>query len=363
MAWTFVVYDLDGNPLGELRNAHNRRVDRPLSRMDTCSFTLRPDNPQASALFDDRMIVAFDNDGAARFAGEAMSADEQVSDQQASIAVTCGGALTRLEDRLLGKAHTGVSYGSASSMLDRGHIAELLLGDVNADSDSGIRIGSVGTTSLGYAGPWYYKPASEAILELATAFDGFDFRFQPHAPVVDATGVAWWDFVAAPSFGVRQGDVAFEFGTGKRNVKAYGRQVDRTQLLNRGWGLPPGFPDNAHEESPVVTAESFPSILKRGLHEGVVQSDLVSLPLRQRLVDEHVMVRKVPRQMITFTPKLNLEYVYGTDFVLGDTVPFRAVWNGHTRIDNDFRIFGVAWNIDDQGNEQMELTLSPLDAP
>jgi hypothetical protein len=361
VAWTFVVYDLAGNPLGELRNAHNRRVERPLSRMDTCSFTLRPDNPQATALFDDRVIVAFDSNANPRFAGEVISADEQIADQQASIAVTCAGALARLEDRLVGKSNTGVKYGSAIALRDRGQMAVDVLNDVNADGDTGVRIGTIGNTSDGYAGPWYYKPASEAILELSGAMDGFEFRFDPQAPVVDASGVAWWEFNASPAFGSLKENVVFEFGTGKKNVKAYGRQVDRSQLLNRGYGLPPGFPDNASSEGGVVTSDAPASIANRGLHEGVVQSDLVSQPLRARLVEEHVTIRKVARQMITFTPKLNLGYTFEGSFYLGDTVPFRAVWNGHTRIDNVFRIFQVAWDIDDLGNEQMELTLTPLD--
>jgi hypothetical protein len=360
--WTFTVNELNGVPIAELVNAYDRRVERPLSRTDSCSFRIRDDHPQAETLLDgDCLVVAYDGiDPVPKFVGEPIGAEEQAAEQQGTIRINCGGALFRLGDRLIGKSLQGIKYGSASSQLDRTEIATQILDATMNNGDTGIREGAVLASSLSYAGPWWYKPAAEAILEIATAFDGFEFEFTPREPTPDASGVALWTFNAQAAFGQNRPDAIFEFGTGKHNVKGYQRIVDRSRLLNRGYHLPPGFPDNAADQV-VSVAENAASIAARGLHEGVVESDVVSQPLRQRLVEEHVLVRKRPRQMITFQPTLNVGYRFGTDFGLGDVVVFRAVRSGRIKINAAFRILRVAWNIDDNGNEQIELGITPED--
>lgn len=363
MAWSFVVCDLGAEQLGEVRNAHNRRVERPLGRLDVASFRIRPDNAMAGYLLDgDVLVKAYDGvSDVPKFVGEVASADEVATDTDASLQVVCGGALARLEDRLVGKSVHGVEYGDAISQLDRGAIAEAILDDVNGDRDTGVRVGTITPSSLSYAGPYWYKAASEAIAELGAAFDGFDFEFAPVEPVADGAGLHLWDFNAAPAIGADRPDTILEYGFGTKSLVAYTRRVDRRGLLTKGYGLPPGFPDNAKDPT-IVSASDSAAIAERGLHEGVVQADIGNADLRQRLVDEHVLVRKRPRQLITFTVAFSTPYVYGTDYREGDTIRARAVVNDEVRFNAAFRIYGVAWNIDDEDNVRIELTVTPTDA-
>jgi len=165
---------------------------------------------------------------------------------------------------------------------------------------------------------------------------------------------------------------AFEFGTGRHNVKSYRRPVTLDGALNRGYNLPPGFPDNATQAvvggtSADGTADDA-SIAARGILEGVVPGDLIVDALRLKLVQQNVRIRRNPRQIVTFEPisqiggSSDILPVYGTDYSVGDIVPFRAKINVSgavvTRIDALMRVFAVDWNIDDEGNAQPSITVT-----
>jgi len=49
--------------------------------------------------------------------------------------------------------------------------------------------------------------------------------------------------------------------------------------------------------------------------------------------------------------------VYGTDYVVGDTVRMRAKYNGVSRLNGTVRVYGVELVIDDEGKEQITPTL------
>lgn len=360
--WSFVLTDLHGVSLGEIRNASGRKASIPLNRMDGGSFTVRLDNRRAEEILSgDCLVKAYETVGGVhvlRTLGEIVTAEEVVDENgEGSIAVVFGGALFRLAKRLIGKSTTGYSQGTALAPVDRGTIMSTLINAVNAEADTGIRIGIIGASSSTFVGPWYYMPVSDRIVELAVALDGPDFEFVPNEPLADVGGVALWTFNTYAAKGSTQPNAIFEFGTGKKNVKSYNRPVTKDGLMNFGYQLPPNFPDNATQT--VLSESDGASIAARGRYEDVVPSDLVVDELRQKLLQAHVRVRRAPRQVISFVPHTHNAPQYGVDYSVGDVVHFRAVRGEEVRIDALFRVYGVDFDIDDNGGAQTTIQIIP----
>jgi hypothetical protein len=83
-------------------------------------------------------------------------------------------------------------------------------------------------------------------------------------------------------------------------------------------------------------------------------SDLAVQELRWQLIQEHVRVRKNPRQVIQFTP-----IAFGSDFDIGDIVTFRAAVQGEAWIDATFRVYRADVTIDPEGAERVTLSVIP----
>lgn len=349
MAWKFVLRDLAATPLGELWNASERELALALNGLGTASFKIRNDAPLAETVLDgDALLSVYEGDEL-RFHGDLISAEEVVERNSQSIKVNAAGLLWRLSKRLVGKADAGVTYGDPSSQLDRGEIIRQALATANGEANTAIRAGTIGASSLTYVydPPWRYKPLSEAITELSAALDGFDFSIDPVEPVYDSSGLHLGTLRIAASIGQDRPNVAFEYGDGKHNLAGWRRAVERGNLLNVGFNLPA-----LGSSEPTVTASDAGSIAARGRMEGVVESNVIAQPLRQRLVDEHVRVRRYPRQTIGFTPAFP-DYVYGTDFEVGDTVRVRAKVAGAMRVDAAVRVYGVTWRDGTRGDMEL----------
>lgn len=346
MAWKFILRDLSGTALGELTNATNRELAIPLNGLPTCSFVIQNEEPLVERLLEGEVILSVYEGTALRYHGDLITSEEVVSDSGGSIAVTTAGLLWRLSKRLMGTDSTGWIHGDPITQYDRGQLAFTALDYQNGLSNTGIHLGSRIDSSTGYISdpPWRFKKLSEGIGELSASMDGFDFEIEPVEPQLVGGKLRLGLLNIAPAMGVDRPNVAFEYGDGKHNVSSWKRAVDRSGLLNVGFHVPPS--DSA---DPVVFAADADSIAARGRMEEVVEGSVIALPLRQRLVDEHVRVRRYPRQIIGFTPALST-YSYGTDFELGDTVRVRAKVGGETRIDAAVRVYGVAWKDTPRGD-------------
>ena len=357
-SWSLLLARLDGTTLGEVDNASGRQLSFPLNRIPTGQFTVRLDHPLAGELIEgDALIKVYqrtDAGSALRMVGEVTSVEE-VADEgnPGSLAVTFAEAgMFRLSHRLVGKTANGVSYGTALAPLDRGEIARQVIEAANTEANTGVRIGTITASANGFVGPWYYKPVSEAIAELSATLDGFDYRFDPVEPVPGAN-MKVSEFHAAGALGAARQDAIFEFGVGRRNIKSIRRQVSRDGLMTRGYHLPPGFPETS---DPVVSSEDLTATTARGLHEGLVTSDLTVADLRAALVQEHVQIRKQARQLITFEPTATASG-FNVDYAVGDVVTARAVVGGSIRFNGLFRVYGVDAELSDTGLASYALTL------
>jgi hypothetical protein len=229
-------------------------------------------------------------------------------------------------------------------------------------------------------GPWRYKPAGEVFDDVTGTLDSPEWEIVPIEPTKDALGVAMGNLNVVPAIGTVRPDVVFAFGTSPSNVESWTDTGDASTLANRAYNLPPGYPDNADVNATVVTWDDAASITDRGLYEAMVSADVQTKDLRQKLVQQHIAVRKVPRRIITFQPiaedsSLAIEQRrvprLFADYIVGDVIRFRAVekfpvtdtsgtvigTQDVPTVDLLMRVYAAQLDLDDNGVATTTLTL------
>lgn len=382
MSAQFIVTDRDGTEIGEITDANPRQVVIPLNRVPTGSITVNTFNPLVRPLRQvDQMLVKFyRNDQLLAIGPGVPGYQKSVQPGSAgsrTMMVNFAGVGWRLGARLIeaSKSSTGVSYGTPSSMMDRGQMAISIINGLNTAPpppgvnascmDTGIRIGSVPPTSSTAVGPWYYQNALQSISSLSGTLDGFDWQIAPTEPYHDSLGVQLGTFNCAVALGSTKSNVVWEYGDGKNNVAAFTEQQDFTGACNRIYSMPTGFPNVDSSVQPpvsVLTQTADPSFINlRGtIYEDVIQDDLVVDDLRNRLMAQNLNVRRLPKTIITFQPIASADPgvvpQYGVDYVEGDIFQFRAVEYGEETINGLFRCYGVTLDYSASGQE----TVTPL---
>lgn len=373
MAWQFILTDLQGVVQGEIVNADERKIALPHLRVPSAAFRIPLYHDLSDTLLNtDTLLKAYrtDNNTGQRdlaFHGPIVSVEEATGgDTGPTLACTAAGPFWRLTKRIIpgSTLHSGVSYGSTASPRDLGLIAHDIVTECNGTGYTGISPGTQTNSITGAVGPWFLKVAAEGIAELATGLNSFEFRTRPIEPANVAQAFPQIGALdVAPTIGVTQADAVFEYGTGKANVSNYSRQVSRDNMLTRAWISVQGWPDGLPKDSggtPLYDLFSRDSdqIAGRGLFDEVVNdAGVTDTTLRQQIADFHLKIRKVPRQVVTFQPVVNARPAPFVDYNVGDTVRARAVVRGTTRIDALFRIWGLTFNVDKNGNENVELEL------
>lgn len=355
MAWEFVITDLQGNVLGPANQASGRKVSLPHLRVPTCSFTVPVWSTLANTLlFEDCLVKCYRTDpvyGTRQlvFIGPTVSSEE---DPTGGVAVNAAGPFWRLNKRLIGKSKAGLAFGNQ----DLGTTAHQILAITNAEGYTGIAAGTLTESISGEVGPWHNKPVVEAISELMNSNDSFEMEIAPSEPTDVGAGFPRIGYMnIEPVIGLQRPDVIFEYGTTKANLETYKIQVDREGLLTRAHIISSGWPDAADKEMLTASADN---ISTRGLFEELVNdAGVEDDTLRQSIVNFHVAIRQNPRVITTVTPVANARPSPISDFASGDTIRARAVVNGSVRFDQQFRIWGMSFDIDDMGNEKCELEL------
>jgi hypothetical protein len=286
-----------------------------------------------------------------------ITGEEATEGDEGSIVATCAGPFANLTKRVIGRSKSGISWGVGGA-IDLGLIAHNILDTVNGDNFTGISKGTRTASLSGSYGPVWLKVAAEAIAELSAGLNSFEFNVRPTEPT-NVAGVGGWPQIGVmdilPLIGTTKQDAIFEYGTDRANVASYNRTVSREGLLTKGWISVSGWPDGTVQNLLSSTASN---IATRGYFEEVVSDNGVTDDsLRQSIVDFNILIRKNPRQIITFKPAINAIPSPLTDYNVGDTVRARAVVRGSVRFDGLFRIWGITWDVDENGNESVELEL------
>lgn len=369
MAYPFVLTDLGGVERGELPGAKAKSCALPIGSMATAGVTVPLDHPDADFILEgDALLKVYDDDVSRSvpiFHGRLITAEEVAQGDRPTVAANFADPYWILLRRLVGKSAQGYSRGTAVAPVDRGTIVSEILAATNAESPSGVRIGTVQASSSTYVAGWQYAKIAEKIAELCATLDGPDWRVR----AIEWAGGYYGELDVVPALGTLNREAVFEYGPeGLANVRGYRRGVSLEGTLNRAFHLPPGFPENATQA--VLSKEHAASIAARGLFEDVVSTsgDLTVDELRTALLEWHIAVRNGPRQTITFDPVADLSGGrvprFGRDFQLGDVIPFRASYTGQDgdvrkRIDALFRIYQVAITVDEAGHAAYALTVTP----
>jgi hypothetical protein len=358
--WTYVLTDLDGVEIGEIKNATSRTLSLALNRAATSSFTVRLDNPAVSALFaGDTMLKVYEG-STLRFRGNVVSTELATSgDEPPSVRVNAANPAWKLARRLLGLSKGGTKYEG-----DRAKIARKMINTLNTDTvtyatnpETGILLLEEskyeGGKGIYIAGP--YRPALTCINDLAHTLDGFDWFISPldNPSFPDKIGT----FEATNKFGNSLTTV-FEYGFGQKNVRAMNYIRDLNDLTNKVYHLPNDLETESVLARPETVFEDVTSMEYRGRYEGVADAfGITDKALREAWLEEVFRVRKNPRYVLSMTldiddgtgrvPQL------GTDYWLGDTAKARAMLQGNLLFDGEVRIYGVDIEIAESGTSRV----------
>ena len=378
MAWQFILTDLAGVEHGELRGADERRVSLPHLRIPTASCRIPLWHSLAPiATETDCLLKCYRTDVTGTrtlaFHGPVITVEETAGVEGSTVRINAAGPYSRLLKRVIGKQgrgpsgekDPGIGWGLTSPM-DLGEIAHNILSLVNADQFTGISAGTRTAVATGAVGPWHLKNAGEAIADLHAGLGSFEYRLNP-TEAINVAGVGGWPQIAtldiAPVMHTERPDAIYEYGTTRANVRGYSRVVSNEGILTRGIISVSGWPDAPANQPNSTTPSNLiirdaDNLATRGLFEEVVPDNgVIYNDLRQSIVDFHLLIRKYPRQTITFIPAANARPSPFTDYQVGDSVRARAVVRGTVKFDAMFRIWGLTFTVDKNGNENVELEL------
>ena len=393
--WRILIYHADQARDGravmidEVFNADDRSLSEGVRRIGTFTFTVDRHNravPHLAGTFR-RLIVVHDermpSDALPLFAGPIVS----FQDSGGRVQISCADAMWRLTKRRIGQSDA-FRVGSSASLVGKDEIIRKIVQAVNENDlrtsrggfFSGLAPprGTVTGVGMGYAGPWRHKQAAEAIQEVAANVDGPEWRVVPESPkvYVPAEGdISRWPprgtsivfgrlQLAMVIGGALRSSAAFEIGTGRHNVRDYTRLITADGLMTHGyeiggepveWRIYGGATNFAGGGTEWIEWMDNPYSVP---YEDTVSSDLEVLELRRALLDDHLQVRRRPREVITFDPVKDLTDdtpTYGKDYFLGDLVPFRVAHDATMLIDVTMRVYGVTRALDSEGAE----TVSP----
>jgi hypothetical protein len=387
--WSLVLTNLQGAVLGEIIGATEVQVAIPLNRIPTMQFRVPLWHSLAPALLEsDTMIKAYRRDpggGTNRlvFVGLVQNGSESGTELQQTIQMTAVGPYFRLTKRLIGTTKGGATFnsgvtGSPPTPIARsvGQIAHDVLVTANGRGYTGIEaFGSVTGTpgqlinsgpvsgdppvgmAQGSVGPWWLKNAAEAIAELAASLNAFDFMVYPVEPANVGKAFPQIGYLHVEDLiGDAKPNAIFEYGTPRANVKEYTRDLTRDGYLNRAVVPVSGWPDGTTKD--LVVREDTTYITNVGLYEEAVNdAGVEDDTLRANIGDEHLLYRKTPREIVTFTVVSNAKPTPYVDFNVGDYVRGRAQVRGILRFDSMFRIWGMTFSLDQNGNESLDLQL------
>ncbi len=354
--WQMVYADLDGNNLADITDVSDRQFNFPLNSAGTITGKMNLLHPAIGKVLGTKpgLVKLYKHRQLAMVAETSTFQLSGSGSERSLVFVATEAPWVRLDKRRIGRAAEGVTYTS----LDRGEIARQIVESENDRYETGIRTASITASSTVTAGPWYVKKASEAIKELGNSLYGYDVWFDPHDPADDPTDVLAYMNIAPVRGGERENAV-FEYGTGRANMRDYEWLIDMQAQINVAISLPPGYPDNLGLT--LIQDQDLASVAAIGLREDTVENELVDDTLRAELVEEHVTVRKVPRNLYKFNPHYDDQSgrvpQFLVDYNLGDVVRARVDDANVLQIDGLVRVYGVQVNLDSQGGEEVTLTV------
>lgn len=368
--WRFILATRWHQNIGEILNASDRQVMLPLSGIKTLGFKVRLDNPLSDyMMLNEANYIKAYRGSTLMFHGPILTVEENGDAVGATLAVNAVGP-----EWFLWKISASVVAPSAPPQLVSGDRGILTSRGNLMGAGAAIDYGTDGERTVGDVVTNYKIPQfgtkGQMLNELSEAGFGFDWLVDPLDPSSVSTG-------SNPSFtgklklygslGSSKTNAVFEWGTGTRaNIASYKKIVTRENQISGIYAV--GGED--YESGGDITIANTPDsdhLRVWGQQDDFVTDieDLPPLPATDRgdLLATHYTARKRPRQTIEIVPHIDPAGVgrlpnYGTDYSLGDTVRVRAVYGKSVRFDVMLRVWGVTFDIDNNGVERTSLTVS-----
>lgn len=354
--WTFVLTDMNGIAIGEFTDIYERKYIANLSKPSTGSFVIRRDNPMLGYLFaeDEDMLLQIYQDETLRMFGPIVTSNFTMNENQPpTVAVTASDVSWRLGNR----KYFG-SFANIALSGDKAFMAEQVIAAVNAVGKTGIVL--TGTELSGSTGaytlePW--KSSLVAIQELGQGLDGFDWYIEPIKPEASGTNFLpnIGKFQAAAVVGSEKPSVTFEYGTGRRNIRAMNYLRDQSTRANVDINISAeGTEATPVNPTPVIIKHDPTNWERYGRYEDLVElAGVNNVSLREQYTQEALNIRKNPRRILSMTSDINdgtgRVPQFGTDYWLGDTVIARAMVNNFQLFDGLVRVYSVEVNINNAG--------------
>lgn len=356
--WKLVLCNNGLEPIGDILNFREMKLFRGLSKVSTLSFSVRLDNPLAQNLAECRDHVQAYRNKQLMLWGNELTVQEVGNGDDATLKVNIVGPEWKFTKLLIAQ---NVEYTKFAPGTNLGEAIAKEVKEVKPVNGLYVyaplakcKLEKTITQEFKVR----YKYLSEFIEECYDAYGGFDWVVEPRLQSeTEEQGIA--ELIIKDVIGEARPNAAFQWGGGRRNVANYTHTIDRTTLINRAINFPPSGPTSTNR---IIVEDTESGIIRYGLNEELIQSDILSKTLREGLVKENIEVRKVPRKTVTFEPipddGSGRVPVFGADFNLGDTVPVLISYNGSIRLNAEVRVWGVEFLVDENLKEVQKLTLS-----
>lgn len=385
MAARLFLHNWEGERLGEINGARNRRLSVGLNRTPSLSFDLPlNDNPLIDELFEaadallsrylptDFRIVSLYRDNPYTeelellFAGPIiMARDGAEGGAEATASFTAAGPFWRMGTRIAdnsggdGRSEAGLSISG-----QRGQIAAQLIRDTNTlAGNTWLRAPEEGiaeTDEIDIKNWGGFRTVSQCVADLSGegSMNGFDWAVVPKLET-DGDGLVLGEWTCAPLIGADQtSEVIFEYGIGRRNVTSAYRSRSLENLANVINHVSSG-------NSPYVVKTTSPSsIINNGVFEVVADGDLIDSGLRESWVNLNKALRSKPRRLFELTPeRSDLASTAGLvpipliDYAQGDRVRARIYYADRLRWDVAVRIYSIEISWSETGEEKADLGL------
>jgi hypothetical protein len=341
-------YELWDNRTGQkevIPEALSRKYSYQLNRAGRASFTLPITSPrlQGFELFIGVTRLLIYRDSLLIWSGVIWEIEEGASGDDGSIVVNCVEIFHILSE----KRYTSNTY----TATDAGQIAWGLINTTQglAGGNLGITQGSIATTQ-NRDRTYFDELIGEKIVQLTEVINGFDFVITPSIKI-NTLGV----------FNVyaKRGDTVTSFDLqympfGKNNIQSWSRKRTLSDVYNsikvEGEGV---------GETIITATATDPALISAvGLLEGRIQDKSVSVQttLNQK-ADEYIRVSRSEQPIYDIV--LNNAFDDFGKYDIGDIVPIKIQY-GYVNINTTMRVYGIAVSVSDNGEEQIQLTISPI---
>lgn len=336
MGWSFVLANLDGRSLGEVR-ARGRRVSLGVSKPATAACTISDTDPLWEGLAaGSHMLKVFDPLDRLAVYGPIIADDETATGQGAKVTVQAADLSWRLTKRFVGKKTAATDPDLSYTAQESDAIMFDVLAQANADEATGIQAGNGGSyvpRTVSYA----WKRSSEILAELG-AIDGsyeWQLRYTDGSPPT-----VYLDLI--DRVGTTRTTTFFEYMPGG-NCSSYSRRRSLETLATDFWALGSGTGSFAAASDAAARAT-----MKR--HEEVASmADISVVSLLAALAAAHVAIRAKARVVVDMQPSAIGGPEYGVDWEIGDTVQAYAEIREKARVDGAVRIWAADFDISDEG--------------